>query len=204
MRTRHIRFAIADVSETIRRADRVAFSKGLLMKQFSHTQVWKMLGVVTLGALISSVALSVHAAGTETTAPVNLENADYVAGKKFVEAKDWSSAAAAFERATKAEPNNADAWNMLGYTRRWAGNIQGSFAAYDRALAINPNHMGALNYSGIAHLRNKDLPKAQAQLAKLDALCYKRCDEYKGLADEIAKYQQSGGDVGTASYRSKY
>jgi cytochrome c-type biogenesis protein CcmH/NrfG len=174
------------------------------MKQFSHTQALKMLGVLTLGALISSVALPTHAAGTETTAPVNVENTDYVAGKKFVEVKDWNSAAAAFERATKAEPNSADAWNMLGYTRRWAGNIQGSFAAYDRALTINPNHMGALNYSGIAHLRNKDLPRAQAQLAKLDALCSKRCDEYKSLADEIAKYQQSGGDVGSLGARSKY
>jgi tetratricopeptide (TPR) repeat protein len=174
------------------------------MKQFSLAQVLGTMGALALGALISTVALPTHAAGIETAAPTNIENADFVAGKKFVEAKDWKSAAAAFERATVAEPNNADAWNMLGYTRRWAGNMQGSFAAYDRALAINPAHMGALNYSGIAHLRNKDLTKAQAQLAKLDALCSKFCDEYKSLADEIAKYQQSGGDVRTVGNRSKY
>jgi cytochrome c-type biogenesis protein CcmH/NrfG len=174
------------------------------MKHFSLSMFSRVAGAASFAALTAFIALPAAAAGTETVAPAAAENADYVAGKKFVEAKDWNSAAAAFERATKAEPNNADAWNMLGYTRRWAGDIQGSFAAYDRALTINPNHMGALNYSGIAHLRNKDLPKAQAQLARLDTLCSKRCDEYKSLADEIAKYQQTGADVGTASYRSKY
>jgi Flp pilus assembly protein TadD len=174
------------------------------MKNSLHTKFSQAFVATIFGTVIAAVALPVTAAGIETTAPANAENADYVTGKKFVEAKDWKNAVAAFERATAAEPKNADAWNMLGYTRRWAGNIQGAFAAYDRALKIDPNHVGALHYSGVAHLRNRDLSNAQAKLSRLDTLCSKRCDEYKALAEAITEYQRSGGDTASAGNRSKY
>jgi Flp pilus assembly protein TadD len=136
----------------------------------------------------TTVSVNALAAGTETTPVANAVNADYTAGQKWIAAKDWKAASAAFERATVAEPNNADAWNMLGYSRRWTGDVKGAFAAYDRALSLDPKHRGANSYLGIAHLRNNDLPKAQAQLAKVEGLCGKSCDEYKQLADAIARY----------------
>jgi Flp pilus assembly protein TadD len=140
--------------------------------------------------LASFAAVQLHAADVETTPAANAQAADYVAGQKWVEAKDWKRAVAAFERATSNDAKSADAWNMLGYSRRWAGDLPGAFAAYDRALAIDPKHRGAHSYLGVAYLRSNDLPKAQAQLIKLDALCSKSCDEYKQLADAIAKYPQ--------------
>jgi Flp pilus assembly protein TadD len=146
--------------------------------------------LVAAMALATTQLLSVaaSAADTETTPAANAQNTDYAAGQKWVEAKDWKRAVASFERATSAEPKNADAWNMLGYSRRWAGDVKGAFAAYDRALALDPKHRGANSYLGIAHLRNNDLPKAQTQLTKVEGLCGKDCEEYKRLADAIAKY----------------
>jgi Flp pilus assembly protein TadD len=160
--------------------------KEFIMKQYSHFVRDAIASVALASALLASV--SAHAAGIETTAAANALNDDYVAGQKWVEAKDWQRAVAAFDRAVKAEPKNADAWNMLGYSRRWAGDVQGAFAAYDRALALDPKHRGATSYLGHAHLRNNDLAKAQAQLVKVEGLCGKDCYEYKRLAEAISKY----------------
>jgi cytochrome c-type biogenesis protein CcmH/NrfG len=140
-------------------------------------------------ASMAAFAPAASAADTETTPAANAQQADYAAGRKWVEAKDWKRAVAAFERAAAAEPKSADAWNMLGYTRRWAGDTQGAFVAYDRALALDPKHRGAHSYLGIAHVRNNDVANAKAQLTKVEGLCGKSCEEYKELADAIAKHQ---------------
>jgi Flp pilus assembly protein TadD len=144
--------------------------------------------VATALATTQLFSAAAFAVGTETTPATNAENADYTAGQKWVEAKDWKRAVASFERATGAEPKNADAWNMLGYSRRWAGDVRGAFAAYDRALTLDPNHRGATSYLGMAHLRNDDVGSAKAQLAKLQRLCGQDCYEYKRLAEAISQY----------------
>ena len=46
---------------------------------------------------------------------------------------------------TQMEPKNADAWNELGFAYRNVENYRQSARAYDRALGIEPNHLGALN-----------------------------------------------------------
>jgi Flp pilus assembly protein TadD len=138
----------------------------------------------TLAAFASNPAF---AADTETTPAVNAQLSDYATGQKWVDAKEWTKAAAAFKRATAADPKNADAWNMLGFSSRWAGDYQGAFAAYDQALKLNPNHRGAHSYLGVAYVKTNDMAKAQAQLAKVESLCgNKTCDEYKLLAGAIA------------------
>lgn len=140
-------------------------------------------------AAIFAVALAgapVLAADTESTPAVNLENRDYVAGKRAVERKNWPEAVERFRRAAAAEPNNADAHNMLGYSLRWSGQMDQAFASYDRALQINPQHRGALQYSGIASIRAGNAARAEQNLGKLKDLCGVNCDEYKELAKALA------------------
>jgi Flp pilus assembly protein TadD len=154
---------------------------------FSRSPAALVIAGLTIAALLAQVPT--FAADTETAPAVNALNADYAAGQKWVEAKDWTRAVSAFERATLAEPKSADAWNMLGYSRRWTGDLKGAFAAYDRALSIDPAHRGAHNYLGVAYLRSNDLALAKTQLAKLDSLCGKNCTEYQQLATAIASYK---------------
>ena len=119
-----------------------------------------------------------------------MASVDYAAGKKAVEDKQWSTAADLFRRATLQDPKNADAWNMLGYSNRWAGKYSEAFFAYARALAIDPFHRGANSYLGVAYVRTNDLTQSHAQLAKLESICgNKDCDEYKLLDKAIADYQ---------------
>jgi len=142
---------------------------------------------ITLGL---TTLLTAHAADTESSPAKAVASADYQAGKAAVEAKQWTVAAESFRRATLQDPKNADAWNMLGYSSRWAGKYPEAFDAYARALALEPNHRGANSYLGVAYVRTNDVSKARAQLAKVESICgNKDCDEYKLLDKAIADYK---------------
>jgi hypothetical protein len=42
-------------------------------------------------------------------------------------------------------------------------------------------------------LKTNDLPKAEAQLTKLDQICGKGCEEYQSLAKAISEFKASKG-----------
>lgn len=130
-----------------------------------------------------------YAVDLDTTPVANAENPDFVAGRKAVERKNWNEAVTRFSRVVAKEPDNADAHNMLGYSLRWAGNVDAAIASYERALKLNPKHRGALEYSGIALLKSGSTERAQENLAKLKDICGVNCDEYKDLAKAIAEHQ---------------
>ena len=146
---------------------------------------------LSLAILLHLSALSAaHAADTESSPVKSVASADYVAGKQAVEEKKWLLAAESFKRATLQDPKSADAWNMLGYSSRWAGKYPEAFDAYARALALEPAHRGANSYLGVAYVRTNNLGKARAQLAKLESICgNKDCDEYKLLDKAITEYK---------------
>ena len=85
-------------------------------------------------------------------------------------------------------PKNADGYNLLGYSSRWLGKYDEAFAAYDRALALDPKHKGALEYSGVAYLKVNQLAKAQEQLVKLKAICT-TCEETTDLTKAIGSFE---------------
>lgn len=146
--------------------------------------------MVAAVAIALSCAVATHAADTESSPAKSVASADYAAGKQAVEAKQWTLAAGHFKRATLQDPKNADAWNMLGYTSRWAGDTKAAFAAYGRALALEPFHRGANSYLGVAYVKTSDLVKARAQLAKLESICgNKDCDEYKALEKALNEHK---------------
>lgn len=69
--------------------------------------------------------------------------------------------------ATKLDATNADAWNMLGFTRRKTGDRQGAFDAYWKCLALKPDHIGAHEYMGEAYVEEGKIAEAKAELAWL-------------------------------------
>jgi Flp pilus assembly protein TadD len=143
-----------------------------------------MTGLFAL-TLVAPVAF---AAETETTPTANSANRDYSAGKQAVERKDWSGAVASFRKVVTADPNNADGYSMLGFSLRWMGNMDEAFAAYDRALKLNPKHVGALEYSGVAYLKAGQPAKAKEQLARLETVGGKSSEEYRDLDKAITEY----------------
>lgn len=104
---------------------------------------------------------------------------------KFAEAIDI------LKQVVEKTPDNADAWNMLGFSYRNKGDADNAWDAYEHALAINPQHKGAHEYIGEWYLMQGDLASAKAQLEKLGALCPDGCTEKDALAAAIEKAQGS-------------
>ena len=156
------------------------------MKQSSRLHALTLALTLT----VATMATLSYAADTESSPAKNAASADYVAGTQAIEKKQWTLAAESFKRATLQDPKNADAWNMLGYSSRWAGKYPEAFDAYAKALALDPKHRGANSYLGVAYVRTNDLAKARTQLAKVESICgNKDCDEYKLLDNAIVEYK---------------
>lgn len=125
---------------------------------------------------------------TETTPVVNQADTDFVVGKKAINSSGWEAAVESFRKALKADPENADIHNYLGYAYRHLGQMENSFSHYDSALRIDPKHRGAHAYVGQAYLLVGKPDKAGEHLAILEKIGGKDGDEYKDLARAIAAY----------------
>jgi tetratricopeptide (TPR) repeat protein len=152
----------------------------------------------TLAAAHAAALLTALTAATLTAAPVrandmpttpvaNAENKDYAAGRSAVGRKDWPAAVASFTKVVAAEPNNADAHNLLAYSYRWQGKYDDAFSHYERALSINPDHRGALEYQGVAFVKTGQIDKAEGNLARLEKIAGRNAEETRDLAKAIAE-----------------
>ena len=124
----------------------------------------------------------------ETTPQVSAQDRDYVAGRKALEVKNWTSAIKSFTSAAERNPSNADVQNYLGYCYRKSGKLDLAFKHYNLALALNPRHRGAHEYIGEAYLLKGDVKSTQKHLAALREICSLPCEELTDLEREMAKH----------------
>jgi tetratricopeptide (TPR) repeat protein len=122
---------------------------------------------------------------SDGNAPPDLESA-----KALIDKKDWGSAITSLEKFVKANPNNADGFNLLGYSLRHNRRYPEAIFNYKEALRIDPNHRGAHEYLGQAYVQTKQLDKAKEQLASLETICGTQCEEYVDLKKSIAKFKK--------------
>ncbi|HTQ74560.1 MAG TPA: tetratricopeptide repeat protein [Burkholderiales bacterium] len=89
------------------------------------------------------------------------------------------------------DTGSADWNNLMGYSLRKSPNpdFAGAEKFYDKALRIDPRHLGALEYSGELYLQTGDLARAEQRLAALDKACFFGCSEYSDLKKAIAQYK---------------
>ncbi len=145
----------------------------------------------TLAILAAAFTAASASANMGTDDNKDSTNADWLAGKQAVEAKDWKKAVDYLSKAAAAEPNNADIQNWLGFANRKQGNLAAAFNAYNQALKLDPRHKQAHEYIGEAYLLSNDLPKAEQHLAELQKLCTPiPCEEYKDLKRAVDEYKQ--------------
>ena len=144
----------------------------------------KMIFAVTV-ACASSLVL---ANPGMTTAAANNQDPNFVAGKQAIDRKDWKAAIESLSKAEKNMSGNADLHNFLGYAYRHLDDLESSFKHYREALRLDPKHRGAHEYIGETYLKAKQPEKAAEHLAALEKICGQSCEEYKDLAQAIAKY----------------
>ena len=154
-------------------------------------KIRRLIGTVLWLVSVAAVPLcAVANMGEDEPAPT--ANADAIAGKKAVEAKDWKRATELLTKAAAADPKNADVQNWLGFAQRKQGNLDAAFAAYDKALKLNPRHKAAHEYIGEAYLMSGQLPQAEQHLAELQKLCTPvPCEEYKDLRRAVDEYKKN-------------
>jgi tetratricopeptide (TPR) repeat protein len=67
-----------------------------------------------------------------------------------------------FDEAAVADPTLKEAWNLIGYTSRRLGEYDRSLAAYEKALALNPEYSEAIEYRAEAYLALNRIDDAKA------------------------------------------
>jgi tetratricopeptide (TPR) repeat protein len=101
--------------------------------------------------------------------------------------------------AVKQDPTNADAWNMLGFTRRKTGDRPGAFDAYWKCLNLKPDHIGAHEYMGEAYLEEGKLAEAKQELEWLKTKGNMSTLETSNLTAAIDAYEKANPDGAKAS-----
>jgi tetratricopeptide (TPR) repeat protein len=95
-------------------------------------------------------------------------------GKTAEATAAFAKALPRFEEAVRLYEDYADAWNMLGYCSRQVGDLKRAFDAYERALAIDPDHEEAHEYLGEAYeqllwLRDRESEEADELAEMIEA-----------------------------------
>jgi tetratricopeptide (TPR) repeat protein len=129
---------------------------------------------------------SVSSPQPTTAAPKSL-NTQLEAVTKLLESKNFTQALSDLKTMDKEFPNNADVNNLLGFASRNLMQYKQSASYYIKALRINPNHLGAIEYQGELFVKTKKIAAAKRNLDKLKRLCGVNCPEYLDLKQVIGK-----------------
>ncbi|MCZ6813257.1 MAG: tetratricopeptide repeat protein, partial [Alphaproteobacteria bacterium] len=121
------------------------------MNTLPRIAVFGYAATIALGVLAGPATANPE--GFMATAPeaeASAAGSDYQAGQAAVEGGDYRGAIEHLMKAVAAEPDSADAYNLLGYTHRKLQNFPAAFASYEMALEIDPDHARAHQYIGEA------------------------------------------------------
>lgn len=149
-----------------------------------------MKKTLAAAALALFLPVSALAMGSSDDTP-SASKASYEEGYEKAMAGEFSAAIDILKDVVSDDPKNADAWNMLGYSYRNIKDVNNAWDAYERALAIAPDHKGAHEYLGEWYLMQGDKASANAQLDKLKALCPSGCTEVDTLEASIKKAESN-------------
>ncbi len=129
-----------------------------------------IIAIALVAALIVAPTISQAASSggsSSTTTP-----SDFDTGKAAADSGDYAVAIVSLDEAVEAEPKNADAYNLLGFSHRKLGNVEKAFENYNQALAIDSKHRGAHEYIGELYLELDQLAKAEEHLDRLGRSCF--------------------------------
>lgn len=109
-----------------------------------------------------------------------------------IKAEDYKGAIAELNKLVEFGIVDADVFNLLGFSLRKSGDLERARVYYDKALAMNANHLGALEYQGELFLLTGDRAAAERNLARLHALCPSGCEELEDLQAAIKAAETKG------------
>lgn len=146
--------------------------------------------VLVVGLLLAAgpVLAAGGGGGTRSTKDTN-----YTQAEKLIKDGKYADAIPLLNKAVKANPKSADAYNYLGYSYRQLGQFEAAMEHYNTALSLQPKHLGANEYLGELYLQLGQVDKAEEHLAVLDKECFFGCEEYSDLKEAITEYKARQG-----------
>lgn len=114
---------------------------------------------------------------------------NYSVAVEKIEAGDYEAAIALLLSVAEKDPDNADAFNYLGYANRKLQRYAVALEHYQKALSLDSRHRGAHEYVGELYLETGNLEKAEEHLAALDRICFFGCEEYDELKELVEAYK---------------
>src|ERR1700683_596263 len=110
---------------------------------------------------------------------------DLTSVRAKIKAKDYAAALAEL-RDIAEDSQQADVYNLLGFTLRKTGDFKTSLTYYTKALELQPDHKAAREYLGELYVETGNMEKAKEQLAVLAKLCPAGCEERADLQKAIS------------------
>ena len=119
-------------------------------------------------------------------------NAEYAQAQAAITQQDYQNAVSHLNNVLVSQPSNPDVLNLMGFSKRKMGDQTGAMEYYDKALSLQPNHIGANEYLGELYLEMKEPAKAQERLEVLQQVCG-NCEEASELKEKIEHYKATNG-----------
>ncbi|TAU85383.1 tetratricopeptide repeat protein [Rhizobium leguminosarum] len=110
---------------------------------------------------------------------------DLTSVRAKIDAKDYAGALAEL-RGLAEDNQQADVYNLMGYTLRKTGDYRTSLTYYTKALELQPDHRAAREYLGELYVETGEMAKAEEQVSSLKQLCPSGCEELEELQKVIA------------------
>ncbi|MGD2133451.1 MAG: tetratricopeptide repeat protein [Maricaulaceae bacterium] len=165
-----------------------------------------LLAAAAVAAFVPAAALSANTGSSSSAPSASAPRYDpaeeYQNGLDALNEGDYRAAERAFDRVADVVDDNADVQFLLGVAREGRERWRPARRAYQAALRIDENHIGALRGLGVvqAQLGNEDeAGEALATLqARLDA-CAGTCADAEALASAAAAVQAALGGEDSAA-----
>lgn len=145
----------------------------------------RSISLAFTGLLMTSAALAM-----DTPTPAS-DGPDLTKIRAEVKAEDYKTAIADLQGLVGQGTQDPDVYNLLGFSLRKSGNAKDAQTFYEKALALDPNHKGTLEYQGELYIEGGDIAKAQQNLARLVTLCPTGCEEREDLESALSAATKS-------------
>ena len=141
--------------------------------------IWNAAFIISLGTTSLAVGSSDYSSPTVGVLQ---------AANQFLKQKRYADAYQILQSIVGAPED--DRQNLLGFSARKQGEFEIAGRHYKQALALNPRHLGALEYQGELFLELGQMENAKNNLSKIIQYCSSSCAEANTLRKAIAKASQ--------------
>ena len=127
--------------------DRHHFNQSILFGDRTMRKIFLATMLMSATALLNVIQVSADMSGPFDGPSVDVqEMLEDV--RDLLTNEEYEKAIKELDAIIENEPENADAWNLTGFSERKLGNLDSAEVAYKKALQLDPEHKGALEYQG--------------------------------------------------------